>query len=63
MKVYKVIVVDGDVFKLEEELNWLCGLGAEIVSVMYIPDDVYHVVYSHDNFIEIENEVENETVI
>jgi hypothetical protein len=56
MKVYKVIIVNGDAFKLEEELNWLTSLGADIVSVMYIPDDVYHVVYSHDNFIEVEDD-------
>jgi hypothetical protein len=55
MKVYKVIVVDGDVFKLEEELNWLSSLGADIVSVMYIPDDVYHVVYSHDEWATVED--------
>jgi hypothetical protein len=52
MKVYKVIIVNGDAFKLEEELNWLSSLGADIVSVMYISNDVYHIVYSHDNFIE-----------
>jgi hypothetical protein len=55
MKVYKVCIVDGDVFKLEEELNWLNSLGADIVSVMYIPDDVYHVVYSHDEWAAVED--------
>lgn len=55
MKVYKVIIVDGDVFKLEEELNWLSSLGANIVSVMYIPDDVYHIVYSHDGWTTVED--------
>ena len=55
MKVYKVIIVNGDAFKLEDELNWLGSLGADILSVMYIPDDVYQVVYSHDEYISVED--------
>ena len=58
MKVYKVIIVNGDAFKLEDELNWLGSLGADIISVMYIPDDVYHVVYSHDEYISVEDILE-----
>ena len=58
MKVYKVIIVNGDAFKLEEELNWLSSLGADIISVMYIPDDVYHVVYSHDEYVSVADRLE-----
>lgn len=58
MKVYKVIIVNGDAFKLEDELNWLGSLGADIISVMYIPDDVYHVVYSHDEYVSVADRLE-----
>ena len=50
MITYKVIVVKGDIFKLEEELNWLSSIGASIVSVMYISDEVYNVVYLRDEY-------------
>ena len=60
MKVYKVIDVHGNRGKLEDELNWLYSLGADIVSVMYTPDDLYQVVYSHDEYASIEDRIVRE---